>query len=238
MSDNRNIEKTINNTNYNSLTACINYEYCKKYGYDFLYYKPYLNDKDSINLYNSRNPITKELRHAAWSKLLSTMLALQLEYDFVVYIDSDCIFKNFDQSLEEFIKPYFDKNIIFLNNKPYNKDKPCSGFYICKVCEDTKQFLCDWNNFDFKGKVNYCRFEQGALWYIYNDSKYNIGIIDSWMFEEKENQFLRHIGVFQDINRIPYFSSFITKKNINYEKNINEIKVVSFDTDIIITDKT
>ena len=92
MSDNRLLSNDINNANYNSLTASINYEYCKKYNYNFLYYRPYLDNKEIIDLYNCPDPNSSELRHAAWSKLLSTQLALQLDYDYIVYIDSDCIF--------------------------------------------------------------------------------------------------------------------------------------------------
>ena len=44
MSDNRKLDKNIRSAEYNSLAAAINYEYCKKYNYDFIYYRPYLND--------------------------------------------------------------------------------------------------------------------------------------------------------------------------------------------------
>ena len=164
MSDNRKLEKNIRSAEYNSLAAAINYEYCKKYNYDFIYYRPYLNDKDTIKLENCIDPNTNKLRHSAWSKLLSTSLALKLNYDYVVYIDSDCIFKDFNQSLKDFIMPHTKKDIIFLNNKPWGSDKPCSGFYVCKVCENMRQMINSWYNFDFKEKRNPCRFEQGALW--------------------------------------------------------------------------
>jgi hypothetical protein len=40
MSDNRSIDPDIEKASYNSLVASINYEYCKKHKYDFLYYVP------------------------------------------------------------------------------------------------------------------------------------------------------------------------------------------------------
>jgi len=234
MSDNRYLENTLIKANYNSLVASINYEYCKIHNYDFIYYKPYLDNKDKVTLLNCKNPTTNILRHASWSKLLSTSLALELNYDYVVYIDSDCIFKDFNQSIEDFIKPYADKDILFLNDKPWTYHMPNAGFYICKVNKYTKQFLQDWYNVNLPENDTIHSFEQKALWKIYVN--YNIGIIDSWMFQEKEKQFLRHVcnceynHNLKCSNRLPYFSSFIQLKNINYEKNINEIKIIEFDT--------
>jgi hypothetical protein len=218
MSDNRKVEKYQKDANYNSLAACINYEYSTKFKYDFLYYRPYLNDIDEIKLYNCNNPTTNNLRHASWSKLLSTSLALELSYDYIVYIDSDCVFKDFDQSLELFIQPHLDKDIIFLNNKPWGDNLPCAGFYICKVNTNTKQFILDWYNVNIPEKDMNHPWEQDALWKIYTN--YNIAIVDSWMFQESSGQFLRHIWHGENHNRIPYFSSIISK-GMNYEKNIS-----------------
>jgi hypothetical protein len=164
--------------------------------------------------------------------LLTTKLALQSDYDYVVYIDSDCIFKDFNQKLEEFIKPYADKDILFLNDKPWSDTMPCAGFYICKINEYVKQFVFNWYNYNIPHKDKNHAWEQNALYALWDNvcKSYNIGVIDSWMFEEKEKQFLRHIGSAEYQNRLPYFTSFIQSKNINYERNINEIQVIPFDT--------
>lgn len=231
MSDNRNLEKSFLDADYNSLVASINYEYCKTHKYDFVYYRPYFMKKDETKLRNCIHPITKNVRHASWSKLLSTSLALQMEYDYVVYIDSDCIFKDFSQSLEEFLKPYSDKDILFLNNKPWGDTLPCAGFYICKVNEHTRCFIQDWYNYNIPEKDTTHAWEQDALWEIIRlPRKCTIGIIDSWMFRETDQQFLRHIGSLEGSNRIPYFASFVQSKHIMYEKNIHEIQCIEFDT--------
>jgi hypothetical protein len=232
MSDNRLLESDFSKAEYNSLTASINYEYSKKYGYDFIYYRPYLN-KNEIQLNNCIDPNTKLLRHCAWSKLLSTRLALDLDYDYVVYIDSDCIFKNFSISLEQFIIPYVNNNWIFLNNTPWKDHLPCSGFFICKVCPDVKEFVKEWYAYDFKTKKNPCRWEQGVLWNLYTDPKYNIAIHRELMFLEKEGQFLRHITSVQKIiKRLPYFTKFIKDNKIPFENNISEIKYIEFNTTV------
>ena len=224
MSDNRPLETE----NYYSLAAAINYEYCKKYNYDFTYYRPYLNDINSVLTNNCM--IGNELRHAAWSKLLSTSKMLETtNSDYIVYIDSDCIFKDFNISLEEFIgMNHNNKNIIFLNNKPWHYNMPCSGFYICRVCSEMKIFLKDWYNVDIPEKNRLHPFEQDGLWKILNID--NISLVDTWMFEEREGQYLRHVASHESYNRIPYFRNFIMINQINFEDNIKNINVVDYNT--------
>ena len=226
MSDNRNIDSDIDKADYNSLAAVINYEYCKKHSYDFVYYRPYLDDEHSTALHNCIDPNTNTPRHASWAKLLVTQSVLDLAYDYVIYIDTDCIFKNFNQSIEDFIQPYVDNDIIFLNSKPWGDLLPCAGFYVCKVCPATKAFLKDWYNFNIPTKNTEHAWEQDALWDIYK--KYNIGIVDSWMFREEEGQFLRHVCSVEKEARIPYFKNFIQVNNIHY--SIHEIKCLHFNT--------
>jgi len=231
MSDNRLLSNNIENAQYNSITAAINYEYSKKYNYDFIYYRPYLNDKENINLYNCPDPNSSELRHAAWSKLLSTQLALQLDYDYVVYIDSDCIFKNFEISLEEFIAPYSDKNIITVFNYPWNY-KPCTGFYICKVNDITRQNIKDWYNINLPNKNKKHAWEQDGFWLLYPN--FNIENVNIITFLESENQFLRHLYSYSNTAeyRKSYFINYLNNNSILYEENINQINCIEYNTDI------
>ena len=86
MSDNRPLAPNFEKADYNSLAASINYEYCKLYGYDFIYYRPYLKDPSVTVLYNCLDPNGEE-RHASWSKLLSTTKVLEGGDDYVVYVN-------------------------------------------------------------------------------------------------------------------------------------------------------
>lgn len=226
MSDNRPLDNSIDTAEYNSLVASINYAYCKKYNYDFIYYRPYINDKNNHSLYNCIDPNTKELRHASWSKLLSTSQILDLNYDYVVYIDSDCIFKDFNLTLDKFIEPITSAPIIFLNNKPWNSDKPCAGFYICKVCDETKQFIKGWYNYKLPSNNKNHTWEQEALWRILKNI--NMNIIDSIMFLEKEGQYLRHVSSYEKNIRTEYFLNFIKTNNIIYD--VASINVIEYDT--------
>ena len=227
MSDNRKLSYDFENTDYNSLVASINYEYCKKYNYDFYYYRPHLNNNYSIN--NCINPISKNMRHASWSKLLSTDQALSLNYDYIVYIDSDCIFKNFNQSIEDIIKLLLNYDTIFYNDFPWSETLPCAGFYICKTNFKNKQFINEWYNTDIPNNDTIHNWEQDALYKIYKN--YNIYILNGCMFREKDGQFLRHIGSDDKHNRIPYFKDFIISNNIDYKSNILNINCVEYNTD-------
>ena len=122
------------------------------------------------------------------------------------------------------------KNIIFYNDKPSNFNKPNSGFYICKVCSQTKNFIKDWYNYNIPEKNREHEWEQCALWCIYETE--NIHIIDDWTMREVKGQFLRHITQFEGPKqkRMFYFSNFIKLNNFDYSENINNIRSIHFDT--------
>jgi hypothetical protein len=131
-------------------------------------------------------------------------------------------------SLEEFIQPYLEKDVIFLNNKPYGDDVPCAGFYICKVTPYTKDFICNWYNVHVPLMNKIHPWEQKALWDIYKE--YNVAVVDSWMFQEEEGQFLRHIPSCEAFNRLPYFYMFLLTHTIDYLHRISNIECIDFDT--------
>lgn len=228
MSDNRALQPDFEKADYNSLVASINAEYCKKYGYDFIYYRPCIGKE--FNLMNCKNLITGALRHASWAKLLSTSVALQGGYDYVVYIDSDCIFKDSNESLENFIKPHASRDFIFLNNKPWGDDMPCAGFYICKVNHSTKRFLSYWYNYANVPEKDYSHpWEQDSLWQIFRGYQ-NLVILDLWSFQEKDQQYIRHVSCAEGERRMNYFRTGVHNRGIDYETVIKGIRVVEYDT--------
>jgi hypothetical protein len=228
MSDNRSIGSDFDTACYVSLVACINAAYCKKYGYDFVYYQPYFKTQFPFNVFNCKNFQTGVRRDAAWSKLLSTIKALRAGYDYIVYIDSDCIFKDFTKNIESYILANSDKDIVFLNNKPWNTDKPCSGFFICPVTSKVEDMIRQWYAVDLPAKNENRAWEQDGLWEIYQT--FNAKILDEWMFQEEEGQYLRHITSYQTGGlRVPYFKDFILKHGLSM-KNNEFIKQIAFDT--------
>lgn len=224
MSDNRELSNTLNNSNYNSLTASINYSYAKKMGYDFLYVRPGLNDEyPTNNCFSPKN----ELRHSAWSKLLSSIKIISdyPKYDYIVYIDSDCIFYDFNLSISDYLLkskvvngvPITESNLIFLNDKPWSLVLPCSGFYIFKNNSDSKEMFKKWfETDDPKNNLNH-NWEQNSLYLNLDNFIKNISVIDDWMFREYPSQFLRHIGSEFSKNRIPFFIQVIKKLDLENE---------------------
>lgn len=228
MSDNRTVSTEIHSADYNSLAAAINYEYSKKHGYAFLYYRPYLHNKNTLELQNCLNPTTNRPRHASWSKLLSTYYALQGDYDYIVYIDSDCIFSNHSIKLEDYIQPYQDKSVLFLKNFPWSETDPCAGFIICRVDSIAKQFIQEWYSYDIPEKDANHDWEQSALHRMM--PREYIGIIDDIMFQEKDGQLLRHIGSHEGGNRIPTFKTYIQTHGIDFPRAILAIQYKDYST--------
>lgn len=228
MADNRDITLDFYSAQYNSLAAAINYNYAKKFAYDFIYYRTYYRDQNSYNLYNCLDKNNNTLRHAAWSKILCALHSAKQNYDYIVYIDSDCIFRNLDISIEEFIATNTTKDIVFFNNKPWGDEFPCSGFFICKVNQYTTQFLESWYNVNIPEKNLHHPWEQDALHKIFN--QFDIQIIDAWTFKDHPNQFIRHICHVDTSDRLPYFKNIINTLQINYQESISLINVLHFDT--------
>lgn len=245
MSDNRPIKNNckIDNASYNGLAAVINYEYCKKYGYHFKYYVPYLNQLEPLSLYNCLDPNNDQPRHASWSKLLASQKALDSEenYDYIVYLDSDCIVKNFDIPLESIIYGNENKNMILFWDRPCTQNEPNAGVYICKNNFNTKLMIEKWYNVNIPYQNINRIWEQSALWKVYKGWQAldpdNLVILENINMVEKENQYLRHITTGESHNRISYFRDIIERKKINYTENLENIIEEQFDTNLLYSKK-
>ena len=232
MSYNREIVNNVELCDYNTLTAIINYGYSVRYNYDFKYLVPTLDN--NISLYNCLSP-TNELRHASWSKLLSIIKIFELKnnYDLIVYLDSDCIFHNQKISIYDYLMNSkniknnilnIDSDIFFMNNQPWSFELPCAGFFIIKPNENTFNFFKKWyqnNQNPHYDKIH--TWEQYSL-QTYLTPNNCVEIINDWMFREKENQFLRHIGSEEKNNRIPFFKKYLRE---NFNNNIIDNYILS-----------
>jgi len=233
MSDNRPLTKELAKADYNSLAAAINYTYCKKHGYEFRYYQPYLVSKQTPLLHNCLDPNSDSPRHASWSKLLSMQKALvegmkTKAYDYAVYIDSDCIFKDFEQSLETIIERHKKHDIIISNNKPSSAG-PCAGFFICKANQPTLEFVTDWYDVNIPKQNTARLWEQSALNKLYKN--YDVALMDNGdYFHERPRQFLRHINSYSDKTRVPYLTRFLSEKGIDFDTTARKIPVHAFRT--------
>jgi hypothetical protein len=204
MSDNRPLVSDINSANYNSLTAYINACYCKKWGYDIKYIQPYLQNRECPELFNCTDPRTGETRHASWSKLITMQHMLNDKtYTHYVYIDSDCIFKDFSKPLT-YLLDKMCTDILFLNNTPWGTDKPCAGFFILKNTDTCHKKMKDWYAISIPSKNKSHAWEQDALWIFISSLSYDLVDGEDWFFENN-HQYLRHVAIHQETGRISYF---------------------------------
>jgi hypothetical protein len=114
-------------------------------------------------------------------------------------------------------------DIIFLADLPYNRDKPCAGFFIFNI--EAKSVFEHWNHQDPGIYVNEHPWEQAILYHNY--TKYKSAIINDWMFRIKKfDQFLVHVSGNgrkkpnqKDRYRAKFFQNFIDQQM--YIKDIN-----------------
>lgn len=193
---------------YIHYTCEINKRYSQIYNYDFEFEK--IEKTESPN---------KKFRHPSWGKILVSKKYLEF-YERVVYIDTDCIFKNQKISIDEWILKSKDINslnltlndsLIFMNNLPWQFDRPCAGFFV--ALKSSLEILDSWFSIiDDHADVHH-PWEQNPLQYGVVGYK----VVNDWMFEERDGQFLRHIGSHSGSEnpfRLTYFKNY-------FEMNIN-----------------
>lgn len=238
MSDNRGLETDLEKAAYNSLSTCINYNYCKVNGYDFFYYQPFYKEVNSDILYNCLDPKSKEFRHPSWSKLLSISKLLEQDYRYVVYIDTDAVFRTLDYNLETFIVKHLTNNdFIFFDNTPDldnigPQGAACAGFFVIKNNEVTKKNIKDWYNVDLPQFNITPFFEQYGLWWEMIH-KIKASIVAEHHFHEKEGQLIRHMHSGIQGERVPYFTNLIKSLNLDLKSNA-EVNWIKLDTSIAL----
>jgi len=258
MSDNRKLSEKFDPNSFWSNTVYINKNYCDKFGYDFKYVNPYYKE-NTHSLYSCIDKNTNEMRHSSWSKLPIVLNNLNRKYSHIVYIDTDCIFKNFTIPLEDKIQQYNDSPFIFQSNAPWHPGLPCAGFFICKNTLENRNFLKSWylyqmpTSYDSPEWQNTLKmakkfypydwppgkhWEQDALWSLIANNKCKKVTIDitEVAFIEKELQFLRHVNSYHNKSRNGYFSNnvieMINKKFPSYENVMQKIQKEAMDTSI------
>lgn len=256
-SDNRPLCPDLSETKYNSLSAYINEAYCKRHGYDFIYFQPHYKDVASTSISPSSH---NGLRHASWAKLLSAIQSIQWNlYDYVVYIDSDCVFNHVHKPLMHYIERFKDKDLIFFSNAPWHPSFPCAGFFIARSCPAISEFLAFWYDFripdnlspEWKQTVDQAHkdnaytwnvgkhWEQDALWIMltqnYKNTKERIAIVpNESQFDGKIENFLHHVPSCYASNRHPTFLEMVLRlqqlTQRTFSDVINRIKIIPLDT--------
>ena len=246
-SDNRNIRPLpLEFLKYNELSFFINSYYCLKYNYQFKYYK--MNDlkkynNQLISSYCSKSKLTKS---SSWTKLLVILNQLNTNCDYLIYLDSDCFFNNFNEDIKKYITKMkkLNKKGLFFNDEPWNCDLPNCGFFILKNCDYNKKLLKDWwNSFSIYNHIH--PYEQSTFHKFwkknYKNCKNEIILINSSLQIDKvKNKLLLHITSDKDKLRkkimlenikintffsINLLSKFISKNKINIDPKLIDHKI-------------
>lgn len=215
-------------------------KYCEKYNLDYRFYLGRASK-----------------RHAQWDKIQCLMQNLP-EYDYIVWIDSDAIFNNFDVSIIDLIKNNQQYDALFCSDVCYSEGQNHllvnTGVMIFKNSEWSFDVLGRvWSSVsEYKlenlSKHSYEGFphEQGKLCEILlreDETKYKIfpsDVFNQHPNSSNENTFIIHfMGSRQTQNHIETFKSKVRasnkKLNINNQtiKNIDYIKLRPLDICIV-----
>jgi hypothetical protein len=251
MSDSRSLESDKGSAGYHSLAAFINAAYARRWGYDFIYIRtPEMPVTASISDFvrvttslgrrllkgGFRSPTQertccynaklREPRCGSFAKLVAMRDAVAMPYDTIVYIDSDCVFRDHERSVEDFTShcpvhrgvPFDQARIGFLRNIPWTPDLPCAGFFIARNGPETRALLRKWWDYPNPEHAFQHDFEQSSLREIYPEVSSQICVWDAIFFQEQEGQWLRHVSSDQRELRMPYFSRMVEA----LESSLNE----------------
>ena len=251
--DNRSLDSNKETCQYNSLVAYINAIYCIGHKYSFYYFKPLGDD-----VFVAKDPNTGERRHASWAKLPSALFILNAnQYDYVVCIDSDCVFKNIHKRIESLLESQPEKDFIVANNSPYHPHLPCCAFFVCKNTEWTRAFLKDWYKYanpssdsvEWKHVMEVANqtykiqfklgtyWEQDTLWLLMQDPAISTHIHifeESIMYAESSDQFLIHISHERNNIRKYYFLKYAehleNQTKQSFQTILSILPVIEFNT--------
>jgi hypothetical protein len=122
--------------------------------------------KDRATCYH---PGMQILRAASWSKLVTSWLVSNRRYEWVAYLDSDCIFVDHDVSIDSYTyvqsvkrkhipswgAPVKNASVFFMANSPWLGNYPVAGFYWWRPGAFARRFFQYWWDVNDPGTVIY-----------------------------------------------------------------------------------
>lgn len=121
------------------LSRKINSLYCNKWGYTYI---------------DVQHPIDKIPPYWLKTHVLFTFL-MKYDYDYIMYLDYDAIFNDFNTSIESFLN-FIGNDYDFYIGKDVNPTRYINtGAYIVKNNDFTKKLISDWINMCFDENTNF-----------------------------------------------------------------------------------
>lgn len=187
------------------LSSEINRKYCSKYGINFI-------------IENDEN--LSEGRPAAWAKINAIKKQVSFSGEWILWIDCDAIFTNFDKNIFDLVDDNF--NFIFSTDGYYAKEWHCwpsTGIFFIKDDEKSMEFLNKiWDQ--PKEVINHCWWENFALLKTINE---NVNLRTSYKVLEYKSIFSQ-IENWEKKDMMMHIAGGLKGENIKYGVMKNFIK--------------
>ncbi|EWM27337.1 hypothetical protein Naga_100226g2 [Nannochloropsis gaditana] len=242
---------TVAQLSYPAKTAIMNKQYADAHGYDFVYSRPGVTATFREMMWAALEKESKasdckfaaplwhfnrsSLRSAPWAKLPAAW-HFALEYDWIVSIDSDAVFRNMSWKLPQSLaalRP--DQDYLFLSNMPFSYMMPCSGVFVVRGGDRGRKRLETWWNTISQTDRRHA-YEQTALWQRitpqtwagtqYDADFANAGVrIDVAQFYRsggywpvsKPHSWIVHVGSTELVGRASIFDGILEERNISLQ---------------------
>jgi len=217
--------------NYAHFAAINNYLYSTKNRYDFIVER---QPRDTLNKWSWNKEKQSSI---SWYKaeLLKRHL---VNYDYILFIDSDAIFNDFNYTIENELVPLSKEKCIIFQEDIWNSntdivsDKVCTGLIFVKNCKQAFAILDTWARAPYVDqncismRYKHPR-EQDCIMYLIKTNpeiKKNVYIYpaNKGMFGQYDAKWIIHMGGTNDINRSELISRFCDTKYKSFIKETSQ----------------
>jgi hypothetical protein len=201
---------------YPSLAYEINRRFCARQGWDFRYEHYWLPERPwgKLSAYSSA---ARQHRGASWVKILAITRGLDLGYERVIWIDSDCIFYRDDADWSDFLGSFDDPQLQFAGwlDRPFHDDQPCCGFFALRNSDQVRDMLSGIWNTPSKTCTSH-PFEQDEFARLLRSKPPGWHrLMDEPMFRlEDPRQRLLHLANFSHKLRVPEFTRWFEERGL------------------------
>ena len=129
-------------SSYPSLAYEINRRFCERHGFHFRYehYQLQARPWGKLAAYCAS---ARQHRASSWVKILAVLRALDMGYQRIVWIDSDCIFYRHEADWSDFFSFFADPKVQLASwvDRPFNPDQLCAGFFAVRNSTEVRSML-------------------------------------------------------------------------------------------------
>jgi hypothetical protein len=201
---------------YPSLAYEINRRFCADRGWDFRY-EQYRLPRRPWGKLSAYSTAARQHRGASWVKILAILRALDLGYELVIWIDSDCIFYRHDADWSDFLDLFRRPDLQFAAwvDRPYHLDQPCCGFFALRNSQRARSMLETIWGTPAESATRHPYEQDEFVRFLKAHPPSWHHLVDEPMFRlEDPRQRLLHLANFSNSLRIPEFTRWFAERGI------------------------